>query len=272
MRIDMNKVIVERPRKGGHKGEYGRPRDLDDSPRQEGLRRRHRDRKWLNENLRPLERFLAAQVDRPWDKVYSEICDGIDRRSTVQKHILQHVGDFVAVRVRSVGGSPYYDARSGKLQPLAAAWAPELYVDPHSGLLRRNTARLAFRKQWKQARLDEWRQRIEPVREDRRILDATTQLHRIDGVWYRVELARVPPASSPADDGIDAIRRTPARLCPARDGTGVTRSNRTLFGDETLYASSKRQLRTAELRQHGLVNDASSGNDTRAAMKTGKSP
>ena len=45
----------------------------------------------LNENLAPLRRYLHAQIGRPWNKVFSEICAGIDRRNTVQQHIHQHI-------------------------------------------------------------------------------------------------------------------------------------------------------------------------------------
>jgi hypothetical protein len=55
MRKDMYKVIVERPRRGGgYRSEMPMPVDTEDAPGREGLRRRHRSRKHLNENLRPL--------------------------------------------------------------------------------------------------------------------------------------------------------------------------------------------------------------------------
>lgn len=65
MRKDMFKVIVERPRVGGS---YDRERCTpvdEEGPTHESLRWRHRSRKGLNENLRPLERYLQQQVGRP---------------------------------------------------------------------------------------------------------------------------------------------------------------------------------------------------------------
>src|SRR5688572_532029 len=75
MREDMFKVIVERPRRGaGWSGERA-PDALDEDARaHESIVHRHRQRKSLNENLNPLRRWLERQVDRPWDKVYSELC------------------------------------------------------------------------------------------------------------------------------------------------------------------------------------------------------
>ena len=106
MREDMFKVIVERPRRG--KEGYAsakRIRNDWDSPMHLGTRAGYGGRN-LNENLAPLRRYLHAQIGRPWNKVFSEICAGIDRRNTVQQHIHQHIGDFVAIHV---------DVRAGRL-------------------------------------------------------------------------------------------------------------------------------------------------------------
>ena len=54
-----------------------------------------------------------AQIGRPWNKVFSEICAGIDRRNTVQQHIHQHIRDFIAIDV---------GVRNGRLVDLAADW------------------------------------------------------------------------------------------------------------------------------------------------------
>lgn len=51
--------------------------------------------KQFNEHLRPLERYLHKQVNRPWNKVYGEICQQFDRRSALNDHILSHVEDYV---------------------------------------------------------------------------------------------------------------------------------------------------------------------------------
>src|SRR5690242_3516917 len=92
MRDDMDKVIVERPRLGRSrwnkaKGcrkrlQKGWPENL---PRQEGIKRRSNGgTKAFNEHLGPLRRFLASNVDRPWDKVFSEMRAHININSVVQ--------------------------------------------------------------------------------------------------------------------------------------------------------------------------------------------
>ncbi len=60
MRPDMHKVIVERPRFGGHRARKGRrPRDLADLPDKQGMRRPYGwHGKDLDDHLGPLRRFL----------------------------------------------------------------------------------------------------------------------------------------------------------------------------------------------------------------------
>src|SRR5688572_30014619 len=131
MREDMAKVIVERPRKrGGLKYPRGSVRGvdrmpLDDWPKRRGIRRPWQERhaeKFLNENLAPLRRFLQSNVGRPWDKVYGEICQRINRSSAVQLHIWQHLSDFVCTNAHEIEG--YVGRRfHGRL------WH-DFYVDP----------------------------------------------------------------------------------------------------------------------------------------------
>lgn len=254
MRDDMYKVIVERPRRGGGRHERLPPRDLEDSPRQEGLKKRHRDRKWLNENLSPLERYLASQVGRPWDSVYSEICAGIDRRNTVQRHIHEHLDDFVARTVVEVDGILCWDRRWGGLRPIAESRGPRFYVDPRTGLLRTNRGRVRARKADRERRRRSAALRYGLAREDLRVIDAQWQLHRIDGVWYRVEVARIEAAAVDRMP-IDALRRLPVDQCPRDIPRKGLPDNASLFGDAGLYAVRKRQLCARELRHFRLQND-----------------
>jgi len=95
MRSDMAKVIVERPRRGGG-ARYARGSQPDGPSmelwrRREGMKTAWRDRKTLNENLAPLWRFLRSRIGRPWDKVYSEVCERINKNSAVQLHVWQHL-------------------------------------------------------------------------------------------------------------------------------------------------------------------------------------
>ena len=97
MRPDMQHLLVER----GHAGTgYTRHqpkgwsarcrfRTEDDDQRESFINPWRRPQ--FSENLAPLRRYLAAQVGRPWAKVYSEIRSHVDADSAVQYHILQHL-------------------------------------------------------------------------------------------------------------------------------------------------------------------------------------
>jgi len=144
MRSDMHKVIVERPRmlRSAWKNKKTARRlnadecaqalrgaeDYDSGPARASSARYEKE---LNENLAPLRRYLARQVGRPWDKVYSEICKTIDTRSAIGLHVLQHVEDFIAVKTKIENGVVYQWSRWPWSCPR------DLYVHPVSGLIRR---------------------------------------------------------------------------------------------------------------------------------------
>jgi hypothetical protein len=75
MRSDMAKIIVERPRapvwapNGGDGRRFRNSNDAAFLPIKAG----YRNRKSLNENLRPLARYLMRQAGRPWDAVYRDV-------------------------------------------------------------------------------------------------------------------------------------------------------------------------------------------------------
>jgi hypothetical protein len=142
MRRDMSKVIVERPRRGGGRDRKRRQaREFDDMPSKQSMKRGHTDLKDLNENLAPLKRYLRKNVGRPWDKVFSEICENIRMDNAVQKHVRGHVFDYVHLHV-IVEGKMIFTSRFWGVYEL---WNGDLYVCPKSGLLKeyhlRNKAR-----------------------------------------------------------------------------------------------------------------------------------
>lgn len=176
MRKDMSKVIVERPRIKGWGSTKGRLKeyfdDWENSPSHESMKFRHRgNRKSLNENLAPLRRFLLKSVGRPWNKVYSEICENINVTNTVQNHIRQHLPDFVALHVTMIGKVPYGPQRfRGGIHPI---WEIT-YVHPVTGILCKTPKRA--------------RAKHKPERKFERIkIDEQHSYIKIDDLWYFVE-------------------------------------------------------------------------------------
>lgn len=174
MRSDMHKVIVERPRcgrswaepvkTGGSIAVCSAVDDLDGFDSGPKRAPWFPKDKHFNEHLGPLKRFLNAQAGRPWDKVYAEICAGIDRRSVIGAHVLQHVPDFVEV------------TEEGR------RWArrSRLYVHPRTGILLRRKA--------------EPRLRPRPVRTPDFIRTGANRAYkRYEGLWFEVTFCERDP-------------------------------------------------------------------------------
>jgi|SRR5271165_1421775 len=276
MRSDMAKVIVERPRIPAFNSRKGRRQALEDLPAQEGMRRARAlrgDLKELNENLKPLRRYLERQVGRRWDKVYAEIAANLRVDNAVQQHVRDHLRDFVAVKPRRV--AQRWRGSGGR-----ALWWQPLYVDPVTGLLCR-TDRLPEEKAWRRASRQKQvppPERI-PLAEDR-------ELRRIRGVWYEVRLAPLPePAYRPhreaqkrrlkpydPDSRIVEVEITIRRLItpavrdvvanamieagPAIDDPAAWQVYRRQYPSRH-YAIAKRVLSRRELRRHGVSNSES---------------
>jgi hypothetical protein len=257
MREDMYKVIVERPRRGKEGDAIAaRLRQDFDGPMRLGMRAGYGSRS-LNENLAPLRRYLHAQIGRPWNKVFSEICAGIDRRNTVQQHIHQHIRDFIAIDV---------DIREGRVVDLTPRWgflgrdsgiSQELYLDPRTGLIRSNKSYRSWRHSDAERRQ---REQVE-IATRRRVVDERTFLLLLDGFWFRVDVD-VLPKERFTENVVDGKPHRQMIAEPRYDVVlrrNISRTMRAdlqqcehLYGSKDLYAVSKRQISTREIKAHRL--------------------
>lgn len=256
MREDMARVIVERPRRGGHGARKGATKRLADDvcsereTKHEGMRpRRVYARKELNENLKPLYRWLDAQVGRPWSKVYSELRARIDLRSATQLHILQHATGF------GRPGSGYVETSPRVKEDGTLDYGWRLYVDPKTGILRSGG----------QAR----RWRAPKVVDSTVVRASPTTLYKLGGksaAWYELTMAPLP--SKPVYDAFlkgwrvdwvgDAwlrhvvsapVHNSRGRLPPwLYDNEDCRRE----YKDGKVYCKSFRQLSSKEIRKLGL--------------------
>lgn len=245
MRADMSKVLVEEPRwgracaraaEGSRRLERNRI-DLDGEGGPARLGMKRDGCKHFGEHLSPLYRYLRRQVDRPWDKVWSELCATLDRRSVVQAHLFQHIHDKVATETLWRDGAVWARTWRG-LQPLSECRA-ELYVHPRTGILLVNRARTVAARTQALARDAQAAARGR----ERRLgtpLPPHVQWHRLDGLWFEVRLA--PLGDMPVYDVV--LKRT------------VTSANRAelqaCYGSGVLHACAKRQLDRHTMRRHGL--------------------
>jgi hypothetical protein len=248
MRDDMDKVIVERPRRGGGvQGDGRKWRNSRERGSHLGMTQGYAHPKGFNENLAPLKRWLHKQVHRPWDKVYAQLCSGIDRRSTVQAHIFQHIDDFVerqaVLRDGEVWVSGSWWRRGAARVPLREAAHVELFVHPATGILLPNRLRCKARQQ-------EAAKRKEAVA-DRLVIDAFTEWHRVDGCWFEVRLAPFPEdqgGGAKQEKRFDVMRGclvTRSGACHVM--AGMSRRLVT-YSQDFVYAVAKRQLGRREVR------------------------
>lgn len=257
MREDMYEVIIERPRWGSHRryvrrkqridGKITSRQDPDILPLQIGLKRAARslrNQKWLNENLNPLRRYLEGQVNRPWNKVWSDICANLKTSSTVQQHVRDHVADFVAMEVMNKDGAPWVRVWRRFVRLSESPF--ELYVDPRTGILRRNK----HRKTRRQARREEETAKAKELATRMRELARDTQVHRFDdGAWWEVKLSSL---WTDHDWARYRMSNTPHPLDVVL-GTSLTRlPPAELYNRDSVYAIAKRQLSRKEVRKLGL--------------------
>jgi hypothetical protein len=237
MRPDMFEILIERPR-GGHADRWkpGRPpRELDDLPRLEPMRMRN---KWLNENLAPLWRFLERRVGRDWNDVHAEICATLSLRSAVQKHVLDHLRHMVCTNVIFIDGWPHDAVASGGRHRPVAAWRRRgFYVCPET----RRLCAVGHR-----------RRAPRPRARDRLRLDDEREAWRIDGVWYELRFAPLPPPGEARRYLHDLVLHRSLNDCH------IERALAERYGDARRYAVAKRQLSRAAIARLPRPNDADS--------------
>jgi hypothetical protein len=221
----MAKVIVERPRRGGgmryprHQNPEGGRIGQEDWRKTQGIRRPwlKGDFKGLNENLAPLHRFLRSNVGRPWNKVYSEVCQRINRNSAVQFHVWQHL-------IQDVCTDPYViDGSVGR-----GRWRTWFlyYVEPKTGLLREN------KRRWKRSGSVVTGDQAQVIR-----IDSSHECRQLDGIWYELNLEPLPMNGTVFDMVLK--RRWPLL------GTSAFHD----FYGKDVYCVQKRQLNKKEIRR-----------------------
>lgn len=235
MRADMSKLLVERPRTGRAMARYKRRATVREATWAEredaqttyesmkGKKYRwwHKD---LNENLAPFWRFLGGCVGRPWAKVYSEICEHVDRSNAVQAHILQHIWDRVERNPVFRDGKVYSLPRFfGELREIQSF---DFYIDPH-GILRRGKG-LTYRQE--KARKAGVTPRYVVLSPGRIAKQSES------GVWYEVVVAEKPLGVVVRDAWLNEDLPADGGWSPLAE-----------YGGKLLYAASKRAMNSREI-------------------------
>lgn len=205
MREDLNKLLCERerPRSYDHYCNYRNlerfnslhdvPYDDEDfaepftgigSGSRESMKYRYGwDSKSFNENLNPLWGVIRKNVGRKWDKVYSELCQVFDKRSVINQHILTHLFQTVEINVVVEDGELWVTQRYRSAPVQLRDSDVEYYVDPRDGILKFNAHRKSYRTVRREREAAEKAAKAKVLR----VIDANTELHLINGVWFEVK-------------------------------------------------------------------------------------
>jgi hypothetical protein len=234
MRKDMAKVIVERPRTGGSSFKKGETRrlqrePLEDRSTKQSMKGPWRDRKSLNENLSPLRRYLQSHCGRPWNEVHSDIASRISVSNAVQKHVRDHLDDYVEQEVRMVDGKPFHTRWGHAIISL-------FYVHPDTGILLE--APRPRRRRWQPKRL------FETVN-----VDALHKFVKIKDIWYYVTFKVGEKARK--ESGFDILigDEIVRQFGWGADSNAVAKRAATNEWGADIVAVAKRQANSREIRQ-----------------------
>lgn len=190
MRSDMFHVIIDRPRTGGDGGKSKPPKGskrkaakvgFENLPNKESTARGRKygwDCKQLNEHLSPLRRYLRTNVGRPWNKVFSEICENISQNSATQSHVRDHLKHYVETNAKIEDGK-VVDS-TGK-----PFFFSEFFVHPKTGLLCYNKE---FNRPYGKPKT-----KIKPYIPGK---NPNHHYRPINGIWYEVFLGVLPKDAS----------------------------------------------------------------------------
>jgi hypothetical protein len=236
MRNDFISVFVERPRygrsmstrvKGKGQSKLNPLLDQDDNvcaSHESMTARWQRNRKEMRDHFAPLNRYLRAQVGRPYDQVFSDICHVFKGDSACDQRLREHLSWEVEQNVRH-GEDGELIGRNGY-----NVGANSLYVDAN-GILTLTPARI--RRRWKN----------KPLFETVKVDDARKYV-KLDGLWFLVTLAEIP-GEEVTDRPFDVVLKRPV-FASDRDYSYDNQFARA-WGSG-LYASHKRQAGSREIR------------------------
>lgn len=228
----LSEIVIERPRGGMRislsklQGFKKQLHQLTEEASQDGLlspyliKPRNKS-KYLSDHLGPLRRFLRSCIGRPWNDVYSELCQRLDHNTMAGQHVLDHVQDYVEQHVELIDGIPYRKSR--RQYRLAQSYRFQLYVHPHTGIL-------CDAKEPSQGAIAVPSAEPKPL-PDVIKLDAYHHYHKLDNIWYLITYQVLPTATEHVFDLLERVI-----IKPGQRGYGQ------------LYAAQKRQCNKRELK------------------------
>lgn len=134
---------------------------------------------WPGEDYKFLRRVLMGNVGRPWDEVYSEICEQADSRNFIGHRIREAIDTLVEKNCYIDEDGVVRDDHDYKVGGMF--WRPVLFVHPETGLLEKMDCRRRYRKEKPPQTV---------------FFMEGHRYHKHDGIWYRVEMEHVSKANN----------------------------------------------------------------------------
>lgn len=215
VRKDMNKLLCEHERVGSkiRQGKAVRnavkhtPKDLEAWPfgGKEGMKRPHQKdwgTKSFGENLNPLKGWLAKNVGRNWNTVYSELCKTFDMKSTINAHILVHLWQWVKRETVMHDGKVCYLSigyrawdNHNKYVPILGSYY-DYYVHPISKILFANKLSDKKQKRVNDEKRAKRKKQKDPIFVGQISLGANQNgkffAVKIEEIWFKVTLKETP--------------------------------------------------------------------------------
>ena len=209
MRKDLQKQLCEQERRGSgmgfrdHRKSKAHAIDEEFSAGRESMKKRYGyNTKDFSENFNPLWGVIRTNVNRPWDKVYGELCEVFDMRNHVNALIVLLLFQFVETKTVFEDGIVYarrYDG-VGPLEPLADS-SCEYFVHPKTGILLKNKFYKNYKTIYKervQAKLAEEAKLTLKIN-DTQVLRRRTEEYP----WFICTLAQIPqPIRTVTETGV----------------------------------------------------------------------
>lgn len=252
----LDEILIERPRQGWRqKTPRGNKlmRQITKEASTDGLlcpyriKTRHRT-KYFSDHLGPLRRFLRSKIGQPWDTIYGELSQRLDRNTVVGQHVLTHLWDYVYLHVEMVDDVPYSKAGSngwrGGYQ--LGRWRNQFYIHPENGLLclaKPQASRPRKRSTKTQDCIALDGNGATPLQEEYR------QYRKIDGIWYEVEFRVIPRYELVWDVVLKQTVGSVLQMA-TRTSDHCLHCNRHThkFHGQDIYAFRKRQCNKKELK------------------------
>jgi hypothetical protein len=190
VRDDIAKVSVERERWPKYSNRQKPCHDpLEELPLKERMKDRYMETRYQSDHLNPLKGWVRKQIGRPWNKAFSELCENLRLDSTIQRHVREHVFDFVDTPslIRGV----LHNHRGPLFGERFRYGAAIAYVDPCDGILKPlKDPRLWTKRELKQSKA---KQAQEAVAKGALVRFEGRFFHRYKGFWFEWLMKDLPP-------------------------------------------------------------------------------